>query len=299
MQQVDLGHVRSQVAIHVAAPALLRSAARFVRRKPLGALGMLLVLALVLMALAAPLIARYDPQYQDVNARLERPSAAHWFGTDQSGRDIYARTVWGARVSLGVGLVAMAIAVTGGVVIGMISGYFGGITDLAIQRVVDGVQAFPGLILLLLLVTVTKPSVHTTTIALGVLSIASVSRIARSSVLATKVEPYVESARVVGASHARVMFRHILPNIVAPVIVIFTIGVGGAILAEASLSFLGLGVPPPTPSWGRMVSEGRSLLIQAPWQSIFPGLFISLAVLGFNLAGDSLRDVWDPRLRIG
>lgn len=271
-----------------------------IRRKPLGAFGLLLVAVVALWSAAAPITAPGDPNAigKSLAEANQGPSLEHPFGTDGRARDQYARVVWGARLSLMVGVGAMAIAVTAGTVVGLVSGYFGGITDLLIQRLVDGVLAFPGLLLLMLLVTVAEPSTLTVVSALGFLFTASISRVVRSAVLPAKQEVYVDAARVVGASNMRIMIRHILPNIVAPIIVIFSIGIGSAMLAEASLSFVGLGTPPPDPSLGRMVSESRSLLARYPHLSIFPGLALSLAVLGFNLAGDALRDLLDPRLRV-
>jgi peptide/nickel transport system permease protein len=270
------------------------------RRKPLGAFGLALVVFVVLWSAAAPITAPNDPNAigRSLAEANRGPSLDHPFGTDGQARDQYSRVVWGARLSLFVGIGAMVVAVGAGTAVGLVSGFFGGVVDLLIQRIVDGVMAFPGLLLLMLLVTVSEPSALTVTWALGFLFTASVSRVVRSAVLPAKQEVYVDAARVVGASNARLMLRHILPNVVAPIIVIFSIGIGAAMLAEASLSFLGLGTPPPDPSLGRMVSESRTLLARYPHLSIFPGLALSMAVLGFNLAGDALRDILDPRLRI-
>lgn len=273
---------------------------RALKRKPLGAFGLFIVVFVVVWAAAAPITAPTNPNAIGRSAAEvnQGPSWDHPFGTDGRARDQYSRVVWGARLSLVVGVGAMLIAVGAGTAIGLVSGYFGGLLDLLVQRLVDGVMAFPGLLLLMLLVTVTEPSTITVVGALGFLSTASVSRVVRSAVLPAKQEVYVEAARLIGATHIRIMLRHVLPNIVAPIIVVFSIGVGGAMLAEASLSFLGLGTPPPDPSLGRMVSESRALLVRYPHLSIFPGVALTLAVLGFNLAGDALRDLLDPRLRI-
>lgn len=287
--------------IGLARPTLKRwhRAIHVVRQKPLGMVGLVLVLVIVVVAVSAPVSAPYDPNasgksFLEAN---QGPSSQHWFGTDGHARDMYSRVVWGARLSLTVGFASMLIAITAGSLIGLVSGYFGGVVDLVLQRIVDGIMAFPSLLLLLLLVTVAKPSTISVIAALGFLSTAGISRVLRSAVLSTKQEVYVDAARAMGASHVRVMLQHILPNVTSPIIVMFSIGIGGAMLAEASLSFLGLGTRPPDPSLGRMVSEARALLARYPLQSVFPGLILSLAVLGFNLVGDALRDILDPRMR--
>ena len=303
---------------------------RFMRTKPLGAFGVVLIAMMLFCAAFAPLIQRYDkdalfempnPNYdpeiaqkvlEDPLARLQYqpeqytkggtlgpqdPSMDHWFGTDKYGRDLYSRIVWGSQLSVLIGVGAACIAVAAGLIFGMLSAYFGGWVDMLIQRATDALLAFPALILLLLFVQVVdNPNKWWITLALGIVGIAQVVRIVRSSVLSARQEQYVLAAEVVGANDIRIMMRHILPNIMAPTIVIFTISIGSYILAESTLAFIGLG-DPVAPSWGKMLNEGRQLLSGKPYLSIFPGVAIMMTVLGFNLAGDALRDVLDPRLR--
>jgi ABC-type dipeptide/oligopeptide/nickel transport system permease subunit len=223
------------------------------------------------------------------------PSGTNWLGTDDSGRDVWSRLVWGARRSMGVGVGALLIATIVGTALGVASAYFGGWFDTSLQRVLDAVQAFPPLLLLILIASTREPSITNLIVALGFIGITQVSRIVRGTVLVTRELPYVEAARVIGANDARTMGVHILPNVTAPIIVIFTIGLATVIIAEASLSFLALA--PPGASWGEMLSNGRQSISTTPWIAIFSGMAITLAVLGFNLAGDALRDVLDPRLR--
>lgn len=300
----------------------------FFKDKPLGGFGLALVLLIILVAFIAPLIQRYDPNavfsqpnpdYDpaiaaraqiDPNVKLlypaskytegaigpQNPTAAHWFGVDKAGRDEYSRTVHGAALSMLVGIGSSALAMFFGLLFGITSAYFGGTVDMVIQRMTDALLAFPALILLLLFVQVVNtPNKYYITLALGIVGISQVIRIVRSAVLQARQEQYVLAAEVVGASDSRIMIRHILPNIMAPTIVIFTIAIGAYILAEASLSFIGLGDPVAI-SWGKMLNDGRTLTTY-PWLSIVPGTAIMLAVLGANLAGDALRDVLDPRLR--
>lgn len=296
---------------------------RFARRRKLGALGIMLVLLVLGTAAAAPLIQRYsdtqvferaNPDFnptasplaiaQNPNLStptiLERylpPDSKHWFGTDRFGRDIYARVIVGARLAVIIGIGASIVAVSAGTLIGVVSGYFGGKVDLIIQRFVDALQAFPGLVLLMLIVqVVSEPPLALTVAALGVLGWATVVRIIRSAVLAVTHSPYVEAARAFGATDLRIMLQHVLPNVVAPIIVVFSIGIGAYILAEAALSFLGLG-PADKTTWGKMVNSGRVALDLHPWEALFSGAAITLTVLGFNLAGDAIRDELDPRLR--
>ena len=228
-------------------------------------------------------------------ASLQGPSGKHWFGTDRAGHDLFARVTEGARLSLYIGFFATLIGVAAGTVIGLISGGIGGNVDLGINRVMDAIQSFPPIVFLLLLRSVTEPSALWVTLALSVLAIAPVQRIVRGAVIALREMPFVEAARSIGASNARVMGVHILPNIVAPLIVIFSITIGAFILAEASLSFLGLGTLDV--SWGKMIADGRQFIVQSPWTSLFAGLALTSLVFGFNVLGDALRDVFDPRLR--
>jgi peptide/nickel transport system permease protein len=276
----------------------LRRLWRLVRAKPLGSLGALIVALLVLTALVAPLIAPYGYDDQNVRVRLHGSSLQHLMGTDTLGRDVFSNIVYGARVSMEVGLGSVAIATAAAVLIGMVGGYFGGPLDIVLQRFVDAWMSFPYLVIVLTIAAVFGTGLLNVMLLLGFGFTFGNSRVVRSAVLAVKGNAYVEAARATGAGHLRIMFRHVLPNVVAPVIVIATLGLGTAILAEASLSFLGLGVPPPNPSWGRMLTGSvRTYMERAPWLAIWPGAAISLAVFGINTLGDALRDLLDPRLR--
>ena len=228
-------------------------------------------------------------------ASLQGPSGKHWFGTDRAGHDLFSRVTEGARLSLYIGFFATLIGVVAGTAIGLIAGGLGGNIDLAINRLMDSIQAFPPIVLLLLLRSVTEPSALWVTLALSVLAVAPVQRIVRGAVIALREMPFVEAARTLGATNARIMLMHILPNIVAPLIVIFSITIGAFILAEAALSFLGLGTLDV--SWGKMIADGRQFIVQSPWTSLFAGLALTSLVFGFNVLGDALRDVFDPRLR--
>ena len=271
---------------------------RFVARKPLGAVGGAIVLLLLLVALAAPWLAPYPYDVGAASERLQGPSLSHPFGTDANGRDMLSRIIWGARISVTVGFGAVAISTFLAVVIGVVSGYFGGWFDLLVQRLVDVWISFPALVLLVSLVAVAGPGLWSVTVILGILLAPGTSRVVRGAVIGVRHLPYIESASCVGAGHARVIRKYVLPNVFAPVIVLATVQLGTAILAESTLSFLGYGVPPPHPAWGAMLSgTGRAFMLQSPWLSIWPGLAISLVVFGFNMLGDALRDELDPRLR--
>ena len=283
---------------NAAGAPLLGALWRFCRRKPLGALGGLIVIALLVMAVLAPWIAHYTYDETLRGARMKAPGAQFWMGTDNLGRDMWSRVVYGARVSVTVGFGAVLIANTLGVAIGITSGYFGGTYDICVQRVVDAWQSFPFLVVILSIMAVLGPGLLNIVLALGVIGAANASRVIRGSTLSVVENVYVESARAIGCGHLRIMVRHILPNVAGTIIVLATIGLGAFILVESALSFLGFGVPPPYPSWGAMLSgAGRSFFYQAPWIAIYPGLAISLTVFGFNMLGDALRDVLDPRLR--
>ena len=271
-----------------------------IKRKPLGAASASLIVILVLTAIFAKVLAPYDPLDADPTIRLARPSAAHPFGTDDIGRDVLSRIVFGARISLWVGLLAVGIGTVIGMIIGLACGFWEGRLDMLLQRVMDAVQAIPGLMLALAIVSVLKPSTTNAMLAIAVVIIPGNSRIVRGAVLSAKQNRYVEAAEAIGCRQPRILLSHILPNVTAPILVIASIWLGNAILIEATLSFLGVGTQPPTPSWGLMLSStGRAFMEQAPWLAIFPGLAISLAVLAFNLFGDTLRDAWDPKLRKG
>jgi len=259
--------------------------------------GLAVVVVLVFVALFAPLVARHDPTAIDLGGALARPSATHWLGTDVQGRDVWSRLVYGARVSLAVGVVSQVIALTLGVALGLVAGYYGRRTDDVVMRLADVTLAFPTLLLLVAMAAAFTPSLATVVVTVGVVGWAGMARLVRGQVLVVRAAEYVQAERALGAGDLRVMLRHVLPNVVAPVVIAATLGVAGAIMAEAALSFLGLGVQPPTPSWGAMIADGRDLgqLRRAPWTSLAPGLAIGLAVLGFNLLGDALRDALDPR----
>jgi peptide/nickel transport system permease protein len=271
---------------------------RFVRKKPLGAAGGLLMAVMVITAIFAEVLSTHDPIATDAAHTLAAPSSEHWLGSDHLGRDIYSRIVHGARISLIVGLASTLLGSVLGGIIGLLSGYVGGKTDLVAQRVLDILQGLPLLVLALVMSASLGPSVENVVIAISIPIIPRAARVIRSSVLSIREMQYVEAAGAVGVSHLRIAFRHILPNTMGPFIVLCTAQLGSAILVEATLSFLGLGVPEPYPSWGRMLSVSAAEYAQkAPHLVLFPGIAISLAVFGSNLLGDALRDTLDPRLR--
>ena len=269
-----------------------------IRRKPLGAASAALIVLIVLTAIFAGVLAPYDPLAAQPEIRLAAPSWEHPFGTDDIGRDVLSRVIHGSRISLWVGLLAVGIGTVAGMIIGLLCGYCEGRTDLVFQRIMDAIQAIPGLMLALAIVSVLTPNTTNAMLAIAMVIIPGNSRIVRGAVLAAKQNRYVEAAQAIGCRHPRIILTHILPNVTAPILVIASIWLGNAILIEASLSFLGVGTQPPSPSWGLMLSStGRAFMEQAPWLALFPGLAISLAVLAFNLFGDTLRDAWDPKLR--
>jgi peptide/nickel transport system permease protein len=276
----------------------LLSVVAFGRRKPLGAVGGLIVVAMLVMAVFAERIAPYGYDQTIRGARMQPPSATHWLGTDNLSRDMWSRVVYGARVSITVGFLTVALAVLLATAIGVSSAYFGGAWDLVVQRVVDAWLSFPYLIIILSVMAVLGPGLGNVVASLAVLIAATNSRVIRGATLGVMQQAYVEAARAMGCGHARIIVRHLLPNVTATIIILATIGLGAVILAESALSFLGFGVPPPHPSWGGMLSgSGRTYMFRAPWMAIWPGVAISLAVFGFNMLGDALRDVLDPRLR--
>jgi peptide/nickel transport system permease protein len=270
----------------------------FVRRYPLGAVGAVVATLFVLTALFAGVITSFDPTTTDSQASLAPPGEAHFLGADFMGRDMWSRIVYGARVSLLVGLGSTGLGCLLGALIGLISGYFGGWFDLITQRFMDMLQSLPLLVVALVMAASLGPSVTNTILAISIPLVPSIARVIRSNTLTLREVPYVEAARAVGMNELEIAFRHVLPNTVAPLIVLATAQLGSAILTEASLSFLGLGIPEPHPSWGRMLSESAAEYVRtAPWLVIFPGVAISLAVFGTNLLGDAVRDFLDPRLR--
>jgi len=260
-------------------------------------LGIGIVLVMAVAAVVAPLIARQSPITIDLLHILQRPSGQHWLGTDIQGRDIWSRLVYGARVSLTVGLISQGIALALGVSMGLLAGFYGRWVDEVVMRLADVTLAFPTLLLLIAMVAALQPSEGVVFATIGIVGWAGMARIVRGQVLVVRQLEYVQAIRALGAGDLRIMVQHVLPNVIAPVVIAATLGVAGAIMAEAALSFLGLGVPPPAPSWGSMIADGRDLdqLRRAPWTSVFPGVAIGAAVLGFNLLGDALRDALDPR----
>jgi peptide/nickel transport system permease protein len=301
MREISLPLPWSTVGkISVRLHAATRGVWRLIKEKPLGAFGGVIVLGLLLCALLAPWIATNPYDQTNVRNRLKPPSSQFYFGTDNLGRDIFSRIVYGARVSVTVGFGAVSIGISLATIIGVGCAYFGGKADILVQRLVDAQVAIPGLLLLLNIMAVTGPGLLNIILALGIVSAAGSSRIIRSAALSAKENQFVEAARALGASHLRIILRYILPNIMAPIIIISTVSLGFTILIESTLSFLGFGVPPPYPSWGEMLSgSGRSYMHKAPWMATWPGIAISLAVFGFNMLGDALRDLLDPRLRGG
>ena len=275
-----------------------RRLAFLAQRHVLGAVGLALMTLFVLAAIFADFICRYDPLTVDSAHALAAPSARHWMGTDSFGRDVWARIIHGARISLAVGIGSTTLGATIGVIIGLTSGYLSGWVDLVFQRVTDIFQALPLLVLALVMTAALGPSLPNVIIAIAIPLIPIVARVIRANTLALREQPFVEAAKSIGMSEMRIALRHVLPNTLAPLIVLATAQLGSTILTEASLSFLGLGIPEPYPSWGRMLSESAAEYVRiAPWLVIFPGIAISLAVFGTNLFGDALRDILDPRQR--
>jgi peptide/nickel transport system permease protein len=274
------------------------AAIAFARRRPLGALGAVVVVLLLIVAVTAPLIAPYDPLAVDFGGMLAPPSARHWLGTDAFGRDVLSRLIYGSRTALIVGFGAAAVGATAGAILGVGSAYFGGRVDLYLQRLMDIFISFPLIILALAMVAVLGNSLINLIVAITIPMIPRCALVIRSSALSIREMPYVDAARAAGFSHSRIVLRHMLPNVMAPYLIMLTAFLGQAILLEASLSFLGLGVQEPTPAWGLMLRGAAVQFAEtAPWMAVFPGLAISVAVFAFNLFGDSLRDALDPKLR--
>jgi peptide/nickel transport system permease protein len=269
---------------------------RFARNR--GAVfGLAVFLAVVAMAVGADVLAPHDPLAQGVGPALIGPSWAYWAGTDSFGRDMLSRIIYGARIALVVGVVAVLLALVIGVTLGLVAGYYGGVVDIVIMRVMDGLFAFPIIILAIAMMAIIGFGVGNVIIAVGVGFIAPFARVTRGDVLAVKEEPYIEAARLAGVRGPAIILRHVLPNVLAPIIVQGALRVSGAIITESGLSFLGLGPPPPTPVWGSMIAEGRNFIVMAPHISTIPGIALMLTIVGLNLLGDGLRDTLDPRLK--
>ncbi|WP_425440932.1 nickel transporter permease [Sediminibacillus albus] len=260
-------------------------------------IGLCIILLLIVIAIMAPIVATHSPTDQQLLNRYLAPSAEHWLGTDELGRDIFSRIVYGTRISIQIGVIAVGISAVIGILLGGIAGYFGRWIDQVIMRIIDIMMAFPSILLAIALVAVLGPSLTNAMIAVGIVGVPQFARIVRSTVLSVKETEYIEAARAIGAKNNRILFQHVLPNCLAPIIVQATLSVGTAILDAAGLSFLGMGAQPPSPEWGAMLSDGRAALQTAPWVVAFPGLAIFFVVLGFNLFGDGLRDALDPRLK--
>ena len=296
--------VSTATAVSYKVPKRRHPVLLFVTQQPLGAGGLAFIILMAVCAAFAPWVAPHDPLAVDYGAMLAAPSQTYWLGTDSFGRDVFSRIIYGARTALAIGFIASFIGCTAGAVIGVISAYFGGKTDLIIQGVMDVLLSFPIIVLAITVVAILGNNVVlgidiNLIIAIAVPMLPRVERVVRASALAIRELPYVDAARAAGYSHARIIFRHIVPNVVAPYLIMLTAFVAQAILAEASLSFLGLGVTEPTPSWGLMLSgSAADFYQQAPWMIVFPGIAISLGVFAFNLFGDSLRDWLDPKIKL-
>ncbi|MFP7272447.1 ABC transporter permease [Bacillus safensis] len=275
---------------------ILESMKQFFQHK-LAVIGSVIVFLFLILAIFAPLIAPYEINEQSLGERFSAPSAAHWFGTDDFGRDIFSRVVHGARISLWVGFFSVLGSVILGTLLGLIAGYGGRVLDAVISRLFDILLAFPSILLAIAIVSILGPSLQNALIAIAIINVPTFGRLVRSKVLSIKQEEYVLAAKAVGMSHGRIVLRHILPNSMVPVIVQATLAIGTAIIEAAALGFLGLGAQAPSPEWGKMLADARPYLVQAPWTLFFPGIAIMLTVLGFNLMGDGLRDTLDPKMK--
>jgi len=290
LEEIETGKKYSRTSLY-------KDAWKRLKKNKLAMLGLSIVILLILIAIFAPLISPYNPISRIKEDSSLGPGMNHLFGTDLLGRDIFSRVIYGSRISIEVGVIAVGISVIIGLFFGALSGYFGGISDAVIMRVADIFFAFPYILGAIAIMTILGPGIVNIFIAIGILGWASIARIFRSSILTIKNKEYIEAARAMGASNNRIIIKHIFPNSFAPIIVYATINVGIAIIVEAALSFLGIGVQPPTPAWGKMLADSMAYIDTAPWMMFFPGLAILITVLGFVLLGDGLRDAFDPKLR--
>ncbi|MDQ3809357.1 MAG: ABC transporter permease [Chloroflexota bacterium] len=295
--QLPLGQGVPAMPMQRQAPSPWTAARRRFLRSRTGIAGVLVLLVVTVAAVFAGQVAPYNPTRQDFRVEREPPSLQHLMGTDEFGRDVLSRVIWGAQASLQAGAIAASIALAAGLILGMVAAYYGGRLDNILMRLMDVLLAFPYILLAIAVVAILGPGLRNAMIAIGIVYIPHYARVVRSAVLAVRARDYVEAARALGAPDRRVMLQHVLPNTLAPIIVQTTLNVGSAIIDTAGLSFLGLGTQPPTPDWGNMLSAGRSYVIDSPWIATFPGLAILVTVLAFNLMGDALRDAFDPRLR--
>ncbi|WP_411345516.1 nickel transporter permease [Paenibacillus sp. WLX1005] len=296
MTQASLG-TGSDAPIKEVKSGPWRDGIRLFMRNKTAVIGLIIVLFFVVLAILAPLITKYEYTTQVLADRLQAPSAQHWFGTDDLGRDIFTRTIYGARLSLWVGVLSVIGSIIIGTVLGILAGFYGKWVDMVISRFFDILLAFPGILLAIAIVAVLGPSLQNALYAIAIVNIPTYGRLVRSRVLSLRQEEFITAARAIGVRDARILFRHILPNSLTPIIVQGTLGIATAIIEAAGLGFLGLGAQPPEPEWGKMLSDSRQFIQTAPWTVIFPGLCILLTSLGFNLMGDGLRDTFDPKLK--
>lgn len=270
---------------------------RHLKKSRIGMAGLCIIVLLLITAIFAPYIAPYDPVDQNILARYKGPSAEHWLGTDEMGRDILSRIIHGSRISLTVGILSVSLAMVIGVTLGLMAGYYGGLIDMLVMRFMDIMLAFPAIILAIAIVAILGPKLQNAMIAIAIINIPRFARIVRSSAISLKESEFIKAAKALGAGDVKILLNHLLPNAMAPLIVQTTLSIATAILEAAALSFLGLGAQPPLPEWGAMLSDARSALQKAPWVATFPGLAIIFGVLGFNLLGDGLRDALDPKMK--
>lgn len=296
MTQASLG-TGSDAPIKEVKSGPWRDGIRLFMRNKTAVIGLIIVLFFVVLAILAPLITKYEYTTQVLADRLQAPSAQHWFGTDDLGRDIFTRTIYGARLSLWVGVLSVIGSIIIGTLLGILAGFYGKWVDMVISRFFDILLAFPGILLAIAIVAVLGPSLQNALYAIAIVNIPTYGRLVRSRVLSLRQEEFITAARAIGVRDARILFRHILPNSLTPIIVQGTLGIATAIIEAAGLGFLGLGAQPPEPEWGKMLSDSRQFIQTAPWTVIFPGLCILLTSLGFNLMGDGLRDTFDPKLK--